>query len=197
MGRMRQMTHVGTTVAILLLGSTIGMAEANDVYERVEHGYADSAGVRIHYASLGDGPLVVMVHGFPDFWYSWRDQMAALSSDFRVVAVDLRGYNQSDKLAGVSAYALSHHVADIAAVIEHLGRETAVIVGHDWGGVVAWVFALSRPTMTEKLVILNLPHPNGLFRELVSNLQQYENSAYARTFQMNEPDNPTFFSDVR
>jgi len=186
------MTHIGTAVAILL-GSTLGMAEANDVYERVEHGYADNAGVRIHYASLGDGPLVVMVHGFPDFWYSWRDQMAALSSDFRVVAVDLRGYNQSDKPAGVSAYALSHHVADIAAVIEHLGRETAVIVGHDWGGAIAWAFALSRPTMTEKLVILNLPHPNGLSRELVSSPQQYENSAYARMFQMNEPDNPTVF----
>ncbi len=138
---------------------------------------------RIHYVSLGEGPLVVMIHGFPDFWYTWRDQMEALSSDFRVVAVDLRGYNKSDKPDGVAAYAMPNHIADIAAVIKDTGSESAAIVGHDWGGAVAWSFALARPAMTDKLVILNLPHFNGLTRELVENPQQYENSAYARAFQ--------------
>lgn len=166
---------------------------SNDLYERVEHGYADSNGVKIHYASLGEGPLVVMIHGFPDFWYSWRDQMAALSSDFKVVAIDQRGYNRSDKPEGIDAYRMPLLVADVAAVIRHLGEDKAIIVGHDWGGAVAWTFALTRPEMTERLVILNLPHPNGLGRELRTNPQQYENSAYARTFQEKSPDAPDVF----
>ena len=185
------MTRLWMVFTIVL--TALGTATASDVYDRVEHGYAENNGVKIHYASLGEGPLVVMIHGFPDFWYTWRDQMAALSSDFRVVAVDLRGYNKSDKPIGVAAYAMPHHVADIAAVIAHLGEDQAVIVGHDWGGAVAWSFALTRPAMTDRLVILNLPHPNGLARELLTNPQQYENSAYARTFQEKEPDDPDVF----
>ncbi len=137
----------------------MGAAMASDVYDRVEHGYADSNGVKIHYASLGQGPLVVMIHGFPDFWYSWRDQMEALSSDFQTVALDLRGYNLSDKPAGVESYAMPLLVGDVAAVIRHLGKEKAIVVGHDWGGAVAWFLALTQPQLVEKLVILNLPHP--------------------------------------
>jgi len=171
----------------------VGAVMASDVYDRVEHGYADSNGVKIHYASLGQGPLVVMLHGFPDFWYSWRDQMDALSSDFQTVAIDLRGYNLSDKPAGVESYAMPLLVSDVAAVIRHLGKDKATVVGHDWGGAVAWYFALTQPQMTEKLVILNLPHPNGLARELRTNPQQYENSAYARTFQEKDPSAPDVF----
>ena len=183
------MTRLGFVLIIVV--AVVSAASAQDVFNRVEHGYADNAGVRIHYASLGDGPLVLMIHGFPDFWYTWRDQMAALSSEYRVVAVDLRGYNRSDQPEGVAAYAMPHHLGDVAAVIRHAGAESATIVGHDWGGAVAWAFALSRPEMTDKLVILNLPHPNGLARELRTNPQQYENSAYARTFQEKGPDDPT------
>ncbi len=178
-------------LGFVLVVCAVGAASADDIYDQVEHGYADNDGVTIHYASLGEGPLVVMVHGFPDFWYTWRDQMEALSSELQMVAVDLRGYNRSDKPTGVEAYAMPHHIRDIAAVIEHAGAEKAVIVGHDWGGAVAWSFALARPEMTDKLVILNLPHFNGLTRELVENPQQYENSAYARAFQAKEPDDPT------
>ena len=183
------MTRLGWMLIIVL--AVVGAASAQDVFARVEHSYADNDGVRIHYASLGEGPLVVMIHGFPDFWYTWRDQMAALSSEYHVVAVDLRGYNRSDKPDGVAAYAMPNHLADIAAVIQHTGEESATIVGHDWGGAVAWSFALTHPEMTNKLVILNLPHPNGLARELRTNPQQYENSAYARTFQEKDPDDPT------
>ena len=155
--------------------------------------YADSDGVKIHYASLGEGPLVVMIHGFPDFWYTWREQVDALSSDFKVVAIDTRGYNKSDKPEGVASYAMPLLVGDVAAVIRHLGRDKAIIVGHDWGGIVAWQFALNMPEMTSRLVILNLPHPNGLTRELRTNPQQYENSAYAQAFQEKTPDAPDVF----
>jgi pimeloyl-ACP methyl ester carboxylesterase len=168
--------------AALLISGTTARA-GSDLDKRVEHGYADSNGVKIHYASLGKGPLVVMIHGFPDFWYSWRDQMEALSANYQVVAIDQRGYNLSDKPKGVENYDMMLLVGDVAAVIKHLGRDKAIIVGHDWGGIVAWTLAMAKPDVVEKLIILNLPHPKGLRRELATNAQQQKNSQYARNFQ--------------
>jgi pimeloyl-ACP methyl ester carboxylesterase len=169
-------------------------AREDDVFDRVTHGYAVSeGGVKIHYASLGQGPLVVMIHGFPDFWYTWRHQMAALSPRFQVVAIDQRGYNLSDKPKGVESYDMQLLVNDVAAVVRHLQRERATIVGHDWGGVVAWQVAMRMPQLVDHLVILNLPHPNGLIRELRSNPEQIKNSEYARDFQRKAPADPTVF----
>jgi pimeloyl-ACP methyl ester carboxylesterase len=127
-----------------------------------------------------------MIHGFPDFWYTWRDQMEALSTNYQVVAIDQRGYNLSDKPKGVENYDMRLLVGDVAAVVKHLKRDKAIIVGHDWGGIVAWTFAMTMPDMTDKLIILNLPHPRGLTRELAHNPQQQKNSQYARNFQ--QPD---------
>ena len=174
-----------TLFALGLLSAVIaGQAPKPDVFDRVTHGYATSeGGVKIHYATLGSGPLVVMIHGFPDFWYSWRKQMEALSDRYQVVAIDQRGYNLSDKPKGVENYDVKLLVSDVAAVIKHLGKDRAIIVGHDWGGFVAWTFAMTRPEMTEKLIILNLPHPRGLTHELATNPQQQKNSQYARNFQ--------------
>jgi pimeloyl-ACP methyl ester carboxylesterase len=173
-------------LTVLPLASAL--AADTDIEKRVEDGYADSGGVKIHYAALGDkkNPLVVMIHGFPDFWYSWRDQMAALSSDYYVVAIDQRGYNLSDKPKGVENYDMRLLVGDVIAVIKHLGREKAIIVGHDWGGAVSWTLATYQPQFVEKLIILNLPHLRGLSRELANNPQQQKNSQYARNFQ--QPD---------
>lgn len=161
---------------------------ADDIEQRVEHGYADSGGVKIHYAALGDkkAPLVVMIHGFPDYWYSWREQMAALAPDYYVVAIDQRGYNLSDKPKGVENYDMRLLIGDVAAVIKHLGRDKATVVGHDWGGAVAWTLATYMPQHVEQLIILNLPHFRGLARELANNPQQQKNSQYARNFQ--QPD---------
>ncbi len=155
----------------------------NDVETYVKHEYADSNGVKIHFASIGEGPLVVMVHGFPDFWYTWRHQMVALAPHFQVAALDLRGYNLSDKPQGGEHYAMRYLIGDVQAVIRHLGREKAIIVGHDWGGSISWQCAIHLPALTERLIILNLPHPRGTSRELIHNEQQRANSAYARTFQ--------------
>jgi epoxide hydrolase 4 len=155
-----------------------------DVESRVRHGHADNNGVRIHYAILGSGPLIVMIHGFPDYWYTWRDQMDELSDRYQVVAIDQRGYNLSDKPEGAENYDIRLLVSDVAAVIKSLGRDKAIIVGHDWGGAVAWQFAMNLPQMTDKLIILNLPHLRGLSRELAKpDSQQAKNSAYARAFQ--------------
>ncbi len=164
-----------------------------DAWSEAEHGFAQNGDVRIHYASLGEGPLVVMIHGFPDFWYSWRHQMEGLADRYQVVAIDQRGYNLSDKPAGQANYNMRHLVGDVAAVIRHLGADKAIVVGHDWGGVVAWQFAFALPQMVDKLVILNLPHPNGMARELAGNPEQQQNSGYARTFIQGSPADPDIF----
>lgn len=172
--------RASAALAIVLVTSTPAAA---DVYDRVQHGFADSGGVKIHYVTLGSGPMLVMIHGYPDFWYLWRHQIEALSESYQVVAIDQRGYNQSDKPKGVEQYDVKYLVGDVEAVIRHLGRGRATIVGHDWGGFVAWQFAMTRPQMTERLIVFNLPHPRGLMRELALNRQQKINSAYARRFQ--------------
>ncbi len=148
-----------------------------------QDGFADSGGVKIHYVTAGKGPLLVLLHGFPDYWYTWRDQMPVLAKHYQVVAVDLRGYNKSDQPSGVEHYAIDKLVGDVGAVVKHFKRDRAVIVGHDWGGAIAWTFAMTHPDKTDRLIILNLPHPKGLMRELVHNPQQRKNSAYARAFQ--------------
>src|SRR5437773_6731171 len=182
---MKHIISVFGIVTALALFNVTALADS-DREKRVEHGYADSNGVKIHYASLGKGPLIVMIHGFPDFWYTWRDQMEGLSKDYQVVAIDQRGYNLSDKPKGVENYDMRLLVGDVAAVVKHLKQDKAIIVGHDWGGIVAWTFAMMLPNMTEKLIILNLPHPRGLNHELTHNPQQQKNSQYARNFQ--QPD---------
>ena len=165
----------------------------SSLFDEVTHHFADNDGVRIHYVSAGEGPLVVFIHGFPDFWYSWRHQMEGLRDRFRVVAIDQRGYNQSDKPAGVAAYAMPNLIRDVAAVIRDTGEESATIVGHDWGGAVAWQFAFALPQMVDRLVILNLPHPRGMTRELATNSDQRANSDYARRFQAGSASDPDIF----
>lgn len=163
--------------------NTRGTISANDIEQYVTHGYADNNGVKIHYASMGSGPLVVMVHGFPDYWYTWRNQMVALAPQYQTVALDLRGYNLSDKPKGGENYKMRNLVGDVQAVIQALGQEKAIIVGHDWGGAISWQFAMYMPQMTERLIILNLPHPRGMAHELATNPEQQKNSEYARNFQ--------------
>ncbi len=183
---------ITTIFAAIGLSLSASASEVDDVYDRVKHGYADSAGVKIHYAMLGptsgsaNAPLVVMIHGFPDFWYSWRHQMAALSKDYQVVAIDQRGYNLSDKPKGKENYDMSLLVEDVRAVIKHLGRDKAVIVGHDWGGRVAWGFALKYPEITHRLIVCNLPHPRGVAYERAHNNEQKVNTAYAQRFRQED-----------
>jgi pimeloyl-ACP methyl ester carboxylesterase len=161
---------------------------ASDLLTGAEDGFVDSGGVKIHYVGLGkkDDPLVVMIHGFPDFWYSWRAQMPALATRYHVVAIDQRGYNLSGQPEGVENYKVEKLVGDLLAVVDHFTRGKAIIAGHDWGGLVAWSFAMTHPDRIDRLIVLNLPHPRGLLRELQTNPQQQKNSQYARDFQ--KPD---------
>ncbi len=173
------------TVPCLAMFFSVAFVHAGDD-ELGTHGFVNSSGVKIHYVSRGTGPLLVMLHGFPDYWYTWRKQMPVLAERFQVVAIDLRGYNKSDKPEGVDNYAMPKLVGDVKAVIDHFGKERAVIVGHDWGGAIAWSCAMAHPEMVERLVILNLPHLNALRRELANNPAQRRASDYARRFQ--QPD---------
>jgi len=166
--------------ALLVLSFAVGSIHAAELGE---DGYVNSDGVKIHYVTLGKGPLLILIHGFPDYWYSWRKQMPALAEHFTVVAIDQRGYNKSDQPQGVENYTMDKLVGDVVAVVDHFKQKKAVIVGHDWGGMVAWTFAMQHPKKTDRLVILNLPHPKGLMRELANNPQQHKNSQYARNFQ--------------
>lgn len=168
-------------------------AAAGETALDVTHHYAEHDGVRIHYAAAGSGPLVVFIHGFPDYWYSWRDQMAGLADRFRVVAMDQRGYNLSDQPDGVEHYDMRLLVGDVAAVVRHAGGDAAAratIVGHDWGGAVAWQVAFHRPDIVERLVVLNLPHPRGMAREMATNPEQRANAGYAQRFRAGSPDDP-------
>ncbi|MFB3111215.1 MAG: alpha/beta fold hydrolase, partial [Gemmatimonadales bacterium] len=113
---MHAMRTLSRVISIMALSSACS-SDRQDLYDRVEHHYADSDGVRIHYVTVGQGPLVVMIHGFPDYWYSWRHQMEALSKDHRVAAMDMRGYNRSDKPKGVESYGMAHLIDDLAAVV--------------------------------------------------------------------------------
>jgi pimeloyl-ACP methyl ester carboxylesterase len=140
-------------------------------------------GVRLHYVERGDGPLVVLVPGFPQFWYAWRHQIPALSgAGFRVVAVDPRGYNLSDKPRGAGRYTVDVLADDVAALVRRLGTSAAV-VGHDWGGVIAWRVAASHASLVDRLVVLNAPHPAAYARELRTPAQ-LARSSYALFFQL-------------
>ena len=133
----------------------------------------------------GKGDLVILLHGFPDYWYSWRHQIPSLSETFRVVAPDLRGYNKSSKPEGVENYSTSLLVEDICHLIEALGETKAVIIGHDWGGSIAWNLAMMAPEKVSKLIIINCPHPAPLLQAFWSmRFQQLQKSWYVFFFQI-------------
>ena len=151
--------------------------------ETWQHDYITTNGVNLHYVTQGSGPLMLMLHGFPEFWYSWRHQIPEFASDFKVVAPDLRGYNDSDKPASQSAYVMNELVRDVEGIIRGLGYEKCVLVAHDWGAGIAWSFASKYPQMLEKLIIMNCPHP-AKFSEGFRTPQQLLRSWYMFFFQL-------------
>lgn len=151
---------------------------------QVEARYAQLTDVRLHHVDDGNGPLVLLLHGFPDFWYSWRHQIPGLvDAGYRVVAPDMRGYNLSDKPRGITNYTLDRLATDIVELTERLVANRATIVGHDWGGLVAWATAAWHPDLVERLVILNAPHPDDYSRGL-RDPKQLMKSWYTGFFQL-------------
>lgn len=148
----------------------------------IQHHFIQANRIRLHYVTQGEGDLIILLHGFPEFWYSWRYQIPVLARNFKVVVPDLRGYNQSDKPA--TGYDLTTLAADINSLIENLGYKRAHIVGHDFGGAIAWRFAQKFPHMLNRLVILSAPHPSRFAANLIQDLNQLRRSWYIFAFQV-------------
>ncbi|MBB5363398.1 alpha/beta fold hydrolase [Deinococcus humi] len=144
-------------------------------------------GVLLHVVEAGpqDGPLVVLLHGFPEFWYGWRRQIEALANaGYRVLAPDQRGYNLSEKPPGMAAYRIDALTRDVLGLLDARGRERAYVVGHDWGAAVAWNLAISHPERVERLAILNVPHPGVFAQTLRTSRAQQLKSWYMFFFQV-------------
>ena len=148
-------------------------------------GYAELSEARLHYVEAGDGPPVVLLHGFPEFWYSWRYQIPALAAaGFRVIAPDMRGYNLSSRSPDVASYRARRLAGDIRDLIHERGADRACLAGHDWGGGVAWVTAIAHPDAVERLAILNAPHPRRMIEALGRPGRQVARSWYMFFFQL-------------
>ena len=157
--------------------------DPSNIEPEIRHGYAQVGDVRLHYAEAGEGDrLVVLLHGFPECWYSWRHQLKALGERFRVVAPDMRGYNLSDKPPRVEDYRVGRLVDDVTGLIRHLGAREAAVVGHDWGAAVAWAVAQHYPDYVSKLAALQVP-PAAVWRKNLS-LRQLLRSWYMFFFQL-------------
>jgi pimeloyl-ACP methyl ester carboxylesterase/catechol 2,3-dioxygenase-like lactoylglutathione lyase family enzyme len=149
----------------------------------LEHKFAEVNGVKLHYVTSGNGELILFAHGFPEFWYEWKNQLADFGRDHQAVAPDLRGYNLSSKPLDVEQYQVPVLVEDLRALAVHLGTKRFTLVGHDWGGALAWAFAAAHPEMLDKLVIINAPHPGVFLRELRQNPAQQQASMYMLMFR--------------
>ena len=153
----------------------------------LEHLVFHNGAIQLHAVTSGppDGPVVILLHGFPEFWYSWHKQIESLASaGFRVIVPDQRGYNLSSKPRGAANYALSHLTSDVLAIADQLHAEKFFLAGHDWGAAVAWSVALLHPQRIAKLAILNVPHPSVMRRYLASNRRQLRRSWYMFFFQL-------------
>ncbi|MFN7677996.1 MAG: alpha/beta fold hydrolase [Cyanobacteriota bacterium] len=144
-------------------------------------------GLQLHAVAAGpdDGPLVILLHGFPEFWWGWHRQIGPLAeAGYRVVVPDQRGYNRSDKPAHIAAYQLDRLGGDVLALLDHLGRDTAFLAGHDFGAAVAWGLLLAHPERFRAAAILNVPHPRVMARKLRTSLDQLRRSWYIFAFQV-------------
>ncbi|WP_254279121.1 alpha/beta fold hydrolase [Haloarcula marina] len=155
--------------------------------EAWSHEFVETNGVRLHAVTAGpeDGDLAVLLHGFPEFWYSWKHQIPALAeAGYRVVAPDMRGYNRSEKPPGVDAYHVDELVSDVVGLVRAFDRESACVVGHDWGGLVAWYAAIQRPSVVDRLAVLNAPHPARYEEVATRSPRQLLKSWYVAYFQL-------------
>lgn len=156
----------GIWALLIAFAAFVGLAQAqgaaplsSDASAALTERYASNDGVRIHYVIAGEGPLVVLIHGFGDYSATWDHLIPVLKDRYRVAALDLRGYNLSDQPQDQAAYAMAHLVGDVAAVIAAEQRKTATLIGHDIGGLIAWEFAITEPEQVDDLVVLSMPHP--------------------------------------
>ncbi|MEJ2277049.1 MAG: alpha/beta hydrolase [Candidatus Lokiarchaeota archaeon] len=130
-----------------------------DLKQEAEEKYIDSNEVKLHTLIFGSGKPVILLHGFPDFWYGWKDIILGLKEEFKLIVPDLRGYNLSDKPENQESYKIQYLIEDVRSICQTLQLEKVTLIGHDWGGMIAWIFAEQHPELLNKLIILNAPHP--------------------------------------
>src|SRR6266550_800025 len=178
------MRYAALILGGLMTASLPAGAQGQGARAAFQHNYADVNGMRLHYASVGTGPLILFLHGYPSFWYQWKDQMAEMSRDHLAVGLDMRGYNLSSRPEGLEPYKMKHLVEDVRQFAEQIGGKDKkfVLVAHDWGANVAWSFAMFHPEMLEKLIIINGAHPFVSERELRENPAQRYASNYFFVF---------------
>lgn len=152
--------------------------------EELQHKFTEVNGIRMHYVEQGKGDLVILLHGWPEFWFSWRKQIPELAKRFHVVAPDLRGFNETDKPTSVSQYKLEIVTKDIVDLIEKTGHEKATVIAHDWGGAVGYELGMNYPEKLNKLIIMNSPHPSVMKKNLMKNPKQRRKSWYMFFFQL-------------
>jgi pimeloyl-ACP methyl ester carboxylesterase len=170
-------------VALLLAGSFSALAKTNE-NPMLKDSNVHVNGVRLHVVTAGKGPLILFLHGFPEFWYEWKNQLAEFGKDHLAVAPDMRGYDLSDKPEALDQYKMNVLVEDVRALGDHFSRQKKfILVAHDWGGAIAWAFAIAHPEMLEKLVIVNAPHPGVFGRLLATDPAQQKASQYMLMFR--------------
>jgi pimeloyl-ACP methyl ester carboxylesterase len=161
---------------------------SKEIPDTFQSSFAGVNGVRLHYVSRGQGKLIMFVHGFPQFWAQWENQLKEFGKDHQAVALDMRGYNLSSKPSNVEQYNVKELIEDLRALAEHLGHKKFILVAHDWGGAVAWSFGIRHPEWLEKLIIINAPHPAIFARELLHNPAQQKASGYMLLFRSLEAE---------
>ena len=182
--RTRQLLLTALVMMLLAVCAAARTADDKKGQPMIKHDYAEVNGVRLHYATAGHGKkLIVFLHGFPEFWYEWKNQLLEFGKDYTAVAPDMRGYNLSAKPAEVDQYQVKYLIEDVRALAEKLGHKKFILVAHDWGGAVAWAYAIAHPETLEKLVIINAPHPGVFARELKENPAQQKASGYMLMFR--------------
>jgi len=154
--------------------------------EVLQHEFVSVNGIIMHYVTIGNGPLIVFLHGFPEFWYSWRHQIPFFSKHFNVVVPDMRGHGETERPAEINEYRIEKLVADIVELIHSLGQEKAIVVGHDWGGAIAWSVAMMSPSIVEKLIVMNTPHPAVFQKNAFRNYEQMQKSWYMFFFLLQD-----------
>jgi epoxide hydrolase 4 len=193
----RHLLRLGARLSIATLASTITCPRPVASQSGLVEGYANGDGVRLHFVQGGDGQLMLFLHGLPDTSTPYESQLAEFSRDHMVVAPHLRGFPPSDQPQAVEAYAMPRLLGDVQALLRHFGRERCILVGNDWGGYVAWVFASAYPGRVERLIILNAPHPAIFLREVRNSAAQIQASQYEQDYNAAVAPYPSWYNYYR
>ena len=193
----RHLLALGARLPLAAIGSTAIWPRPGASQAGLTEGYANGDGVKLHFVRGGEGELMLFLHGAPDTGSLYMSQLAEFSRDHLVVALNLRGFAPSDQPQEVDAYAMPRLLGDVHALLRHFGRERCVLVGNDWGGYIAWVFASAYPGRVERLIVLNAPHPAIYLREIRNSAAQIQASQYERDYHSAVAPYPAWYNYYR